>query len=669
MPKFLNHLNLNGNQLKNAKLEITDSPTQAKGIIHYHDSTNSVRVYTGSNNSDFFTLGDNDVATASSAGTVELFSDTVQSIAANTVTATTGRTYGIQFNSNGQMVVNVPWSDTNTNTNQLTTFNIGVDTNSTNTVIAHNETLTFTGGTGISTETTADGTVTFTNTAPAGSSHLNSNTTASDVGLGNVENKSAATIIGEITGSDIPNNAADTTGNAATATKLAASVNIAGVAFDGSTSITLNNNNITNGAGYITSSANISGTAAGLSSTLAIGSGGTGQTTAAAAANALLNTSQGGALTIGATGDVITIGGDLVVTGTQTTTLSNTVKTGDNFIELATNNSANSTDFGWYGKFVDSGTKYAGMNFDASATKFKLGFGDDVPGTTIDWDTAGHLEVGALTNAGNFIMDGVTITGINDGSEFDNDNSHLMTSAAIKAKIDDNDNGFLTAHPNITAASSSTNTGRTYIQSLGVDGNGHVTSISTAEETVTDTQRSAGTGMSLSTNTLNVNVDGTNSEAPQTSTTTSGRTYKVQVDGSDNLVVNVPWSDTNTNTQLAIANTTEAVAGSNDTKAMTAAKVADRSVTCTIDVSDSTFQSNLFAEITHDLGTADIIVQLYDVNTEETVVADVFRTDKAGSASTSKIKVVFSAAPAAANDIRVLITSLKGAQTGTVAYS
>jgi len=41
-------------------------------------------------------------------------------------------------------------------------------------------------------------------------------------------------------------------GNAATATKLAATKTIAGVAFDGSANISLNNNAITNGAGYIT---------------------------------------------------------------------------------------------------------------------------------------------------------------------------------------------------------------------------------------------------------------------------------------------------------------------------------------------------------------------------------------------------------------------------------
>lgn len=58
------------------------------------------------------------------------------------------------------------------------------------------------------------------------------------------------------------------------------------------------------------------------------------------------------------------------------------------------------------------------------------------------------------------------------------------------------------------------------------------------------TARAAGTGLSLSGNTINANVDGTNSVAANSSSTTAARTYKIQVDSSDNLVVNVPWSDT-----------------------------------------------------------------------------------------------------------------------------
>src|SRR5690606_35856409 len=52
------------------------------------------------------------IATATVPGGIELFSNTVQSVAANAVTTTASRTYGIQLNSAGQAVVNVPWTNT-----------------------------------------------------------------------------------------------------------------------------------------------------------------------------------------------------------------------------------------------------------------------------------------------------------------------------------------------------------------------------------------------------------------------------------------------------------------------------------------------------------------------------------------------------------------------------
>ncbi len=51
-------------------------------------------------------------ATATVAGLIELADNTVQSVAANAVSATASRTYGLQVNSSGQGVVNVPWTDT-----------------------------------------------------------------------------------------------------------------------------------------------------------------------------------------------------------------------------------------------------------------------------------------------------------------------------------------------------------------------------------------------------------------------------------------------------------------------------------------------------------------------------------------------------------------------------
>ena len=55
-----------------------------------------------------------EAATSTTLGLVELFSDTVQGVAANQVTAEAGKTYGIQLNSSNQAVVNVPWENSNT---------------------------------------------------------------------------------------------------------------------------------------------------------------------------------------------------------------------------------------------------------------------------------------------------------------------------------------------------------------------------------------------------------------------------------------------------------------------------------------------------------------------------------------------------------------------------
>ena len=134
-------------------------------------------------------------------------------------------------------------------------------------------------------------------------------------------------------------------------------------------------------------------------------------------------------------------------------------------------------------------------------------------------------------------------------------------------------------------------------------------------------------------------------------------------DGTIDLVVD----DMTANTQLSFASAAEVQAGTNTTKAINPDKLAAKSVHATIDVSDSSFTSNLYAEITHSLGTEDVIVQLFDSSSKEQVYADIARTDKADSASTSKIKVSFAAAPS--NDIEVLITSIKGSTAGTVAYS
>ena len=73
-------------------------------------------------------------ATATVLGGIELFSNTDQSVTANAVSATAGRTYGLQLNSAGQAVVNIPWVDTNTNT----TYTAGTGLTLTGTVFSNN---------------------------------------------------------------------------------------------------------------------------------------------------------------------------------------------------------------------------------------------------------------------------------------------------------------------------------------------------------------------------------------------------------------------------------------------------------------------------------------------------------------------------------------------------
>ena len=64
----------------------------------------------------------NALATSTTQGGIELFSDTEQTVAANAVTIEASRTYGIQLNSDNQAVVNVPWVNTNTQNTTTLSF-------------------------------------------------------------------------------------------------------------------------------------------------------------------------------------------------------------------------------------------------------------------------------------------------------------------------------------------------------------------------------------------------------------------------------------------------------------------------------------------------------------------------------------------------------------------
>ena len=252
---------------------------------------------------------------------------------------------------------------------------------------------------------------------------------------------------------------------------------------------------------------------------------------------------------------------------------------------------------------------------------------------------------------------------------------------------------------------------------------GDVLTITSAND---NTEYTAGTGLTLSGTVFNANVDGTQTVAANTSSTTASRTYKVQVDSGDNLVVNVPWSDSNTgltsvgitetgsaltitnspltangNINIAgagtasqvilgnltlgtyttgtvtsvattgpitggtitgsgtigISNATAGAVGAARVSAGTGISVAVSSGNFTV-TNTETNSDNTYAEtitdtdllIDHNLGTTDVIVQLYDVTEGVTVYADVDRI------SANRIGVTFGSTPT--NSVRVLVQKI-----------
>jgi hypothetical protein len=102
-------------------------------------------------------------------------------------------------------------------------------------------------------------------------------------------------------------------------------------------------------------------------------------------------------------GSTVTIGGNLTVNGTTTTINSTIVSIADNMMQYASGNVANSVDIGFFGNYVNSGTKYASFFYDASASSaseatFTLGHATTAPGNTVTDFTLGRLVANITGN-------------------------------------------------------------------------------------------------------------------------------------------------------------------------------------------------------------------------------------------------------------------------------
>ena len=402
----------------------------------------------------------------------------------------------------------------------------------------------------------------------------------------------------------------------------------------------------------------------------------------------------GNAVTIGDGSDVVTIGndltvtGDLLVSGDTVTVNTATLSVEDPLIVLASGNSADAVDTGFYAKYVEeSTTKYAGVFRDASASGNPFVFFDGnqaEPTTTVN--TAGTGYDQADVWAGTFkAADG--FNGNLTGNVTGNVTGNTSGSAGTVTTIGNLTGDITSSNRATTISSAAVHHGMLHDDIIS--GQGALTSglASTDELMISD----AGTvkrmdvsvlsgylnDTSILTNLANVSGDSGNAAIYDNSGTPafkSGITKaevqsilniedgatadqsKSDIDGlaittvgtldTGNATAIVSAASTSVAGKVELATTAEALAGTDTSRAVTAAGLAARSHKATIGDGSATAIA-----ITHSLGTRDVTVQLYDASSYQTVYAQVVRTD------TNNVTVTFNSAPAN-NDIIALIAKV-----------
>ena len=132
----------------------------------------------------------------------------------------------------------------------------------------------------------------------------------------------------------------------------------------------------------------------------------------------------------------------------------------------------------------------------------------------------------------------------------------------------------------------------------------------------------------------------------------------------------LPVASTTQQGVVELATGAETATGTDATRAVTPDGLASLKVYATIDVSDTTFtaQSAPYrASITHNLGTEDQVVELFDSSTKQTIYATIERKTFAGVASNNVTSIIFDTFPP--NDIEVVIYGGTAGKGGIVSYS
>lgn len=138
-----------------------------------------------------------------------------------------------------------------------------------------------------------------------------------------------------------------------------------------------------------------------------------GVTSVTGTANQIAVSGSTGSVTLSLPNDVIinnnlTVTGDLLISGNAVTMNTATVLIEDSLIKLGNANPSDSLDLGFFGQYVSSGTKYAGLFRDASDSgKFKLFVDLTVDPTSNVVDTSSYTVATLVSN-----LTGGTVTGL-----------------------------------------------------------------------------------------------------------------------------------------------------------------------------------------------------------------------------------------------------------------
>jgi len=294
-----------------------------------------------------------------------------------------------------------------------------------------------------------------------------------------------------------------------------------------------------------------------------------------------------------------------------------------------------------------------------------LTFGDSGDDTTVV--IKGNLTVIGTTTTNNVETVSTSNGVIFEGSAADDNEGTLVagTLTGDRTYTLPDASGTVALTSQITGTNSGTNTG---------DESAASTTVAGIIELATNTEANAGSATNRAVTPANLGAFTGTSSITTVGTISSG-TWQGSAISTD-YIANTsgtnsgdePDASTTVKGIVELATATEAKNGSGSQKVVDASQIGARSVHATIDVSDSTFASgNQVAAIQHSLGTEDVIVQLFDSSTKETVYAIVERKTFSGTASNDYIRITFSSAPD--NDIEVIITSTAGATVKTPSYS